>query len=75
MLTPRLRVAALALFLLGSLPAARGEYRVTSPAGDLPTRIDHARGSAILPNGRVVKPHGSYVFTAPHPYGLALTSD
>lgn len=75
MLPVRLSIVTVTLLLLTSLSAARGEYRVTSPAGDLPTRIDHARGSAILPNGRVVKPHGSYVFTAPHPYGLALTSD
>ena len=76
-MTPRrLAMALLAPVLLVSLSSvARGEYRVSSPAGDRATGIDHEAGQATLPNGRAVRPYGAHVMTAPHPYGLALSAD
>lgn len=56
-----------------SLSSAR-EWLIESPAAERYCRIDTA-GETIIPNGRVVKPMGSTVRIAPHPYGLALSPD
>jgi gluconolactonase len=45
-----------------------------APAGERPARIDPG-GETVLPNGRVITPRGRQFFTAPHPYGLALSPD
>jgi len=45
-----------------------------APAGERPTRID-AAGETVLPSGRLLTPRGRQFFTAPHPYGLALSPD
>lgn len=45
-----------------------------APAGNRPAEIV-ARGETVLPNGRLVTPQGVEVKVAPHPYGLALSSD
>ncbi len=46
----------------------------TAPAGDRPTRIDRD-GETVIPNGRIIQPHGKTVTVAPHPFGLALSHD
>jgi YVTN family beta-propeller protein len=73
----RSSVCALRLLLMFVTLAAFGDttYRVSAPAGQRPTSTDRVQGFAILPNGRVVKPFGKFVVTAPHPYGLALSPD
>ena len=54
---------------------------ITSPAGERYCQIKAAGAPmtndepTILPNGRLVKPMGSTVRIAPHPYGLALSPD
>jgi len=54
-------------------PSAR-DWLIEPPAGDRYCQINPA-GETILPNGRVVKPMGSTLRIAPHPYGLALSPD
>jgi YVTN family beta-propeller protein len=49
-------------------------WRIEPPAGDRYCQIN-LDGETIIPNGRVVKPMGSTVRIAPHPYGLALSPD
>ena len=49
-------------------------YLMSAPAGNLPARIDRA-GKTVLPNGRFITPRGRQIETAPHPYGLIISSD
>lgn len=56
-----------------SLQSAR-QWLVQPPAGDRYCQIN-PDGETIIPNGRVIKPMGNTVRTAPHPYGLALSPD
>jgi YVTN family beta-propeller protein len=53
---------------------ARNTWNVEPPAGERYCQINPS-GETILPNGRVVRPMGSTVRIAPHPYGLALSPD
>ena len=38
------------------------------------TRINR-EGKTVIPNGRYIEPAGKNIITAPHPYGLAISSD
>src|SRR5438477_3260178 len=49
-------------------------FNLRAPAGDLPAKVDPA-SVTILPNGRFITARGTQVMVAPHPYGLALSSD
>jgi len=55
-------------------PGAEALPFFEAPAGERPARIDPG-GETVLPNGRVITPRGRQFFTAPHPYGLALSPD
>jgi YVTN family beta-propeller protein len=45
-----------------------------APAGSLYTSINKT-GITIIPNGRLLTPSGKNIEVAPHPFGLALSSD
>jgi hypothetical protein len=47
---------------------------ISPPAGNMPTEI-HKDGKTIIPNGRILTPHGSSIMVAPHPYGMVLSPD
>jgi len=47
---------------------------ISAPAGNEFTGIDKA-GKTVIPNGRYITPAGKSIITAPHPYGLTLSSD
>jgi len=47
---------------------------ISAPAGKEFTKIDK-NGKTVIPNGRYVSPAGKSIVTAPHPYGLTLSSD
>jgi hypothetical protein len=68
----------LVLWLYQSRPAGAPEAErlpfLEAPAGERPAHINPA-GETVLPNGRVITPRGRQFFTAPHPYGLALSPD
>ena len=49
-------------------------WLITAPAGNEFTHID-TTGKTVIPNGRFITPAGKSIFTAPHPYGLALSPD
>ena len=51
-----------------------GKWLIQSPAGERYCQINPASES-IIPNGRIIKPMGTTVRIAPHPYGLALSPD
>jgi YVTN family beta-propeller protein len=66
------------LFLLSACqPNTSSEETVwlaDAPAGERFASIDPS-GKTILPNGRIIKPFGKTVRTAPHPFGLSLSPD
>ncbi|MEL6143366.1 MAG: YncE family protein, partial [Bacteroidota bacterium] len=47
---------------------------LSAPAGNRYCEIDPT-GETIIPNGRVIAPMGKTIRVAPHPFGLALSSD
>jgi YVTN family beta-propeller protein len=47
---------------------------ISAPAGNLYTSINR-NGTTVLPNGRLLTPAGKSFDVAPHPFGLALSSD
>jgi YVTN family beta-propeller protein len=53
---------------------APGELFFEAPVGERPSEI-RPGGETVLPNGRLITPRGRQIFTAPHPYGLALSRD
>ncbi len=55
-------------------PAALPLPFFEAPAGERPARIDPT-GETVLPNGRLLTPRGRQFFSAPHPYGLAVSPD
>ena len=67
-------ILGLCFFLLiGCVSEQReDEWIAQAPAGDRYCEID-ANGETIIPNGRIIKPMGRTVTTAPHPFGLALS--
>ncbi len=50
------------------------KWLIQSPAGDRYCTINTS-AETIIPNGRIIKPMGTTVRIAPHPYGLALSPD
>ncbi len=49
-------------------------YVLSAPADKQYTKIDK-KGRTVIPNGRFITPVGKSIETAPHPYGLFLSSD
>ena len=47
---------------------------ISSPAGNEFVTINET-GKTVLPNGRFITPYGKSITVAPHPYGLAFSSD
>lgn len=47
---------------------------VSAPAGNEITKID-TTGKTVIPNGRYITPVGRSIITAPHPYGLTISSN
>ena len=65
----------LGLFILVlTANAQQPSYVITAPAGSIYTHIDR-KGKTVISNGRFVTPGGNSYTVAPHPYGLALSSD
>ncbi|MGD8278003.1 MAG: hypothetical protein PVH00_08250 [Gemmatimonadota bacterium] len=66
--------------LLLPLPACRpadapsGAWIASAPAETAFTAIA-AKGTTVIPNGRLLTPRGRQIVVAPHPYGLALSRD
>lgn len=74
---------AISLLLIIQLIASCGYFEkstektrwiISAPAGNEFTKINKT-GTTIIPNGRYITPAGKSIITAPHPYGLALSSD
>lgn len=60
---------------LASCHSTKNELMVLSaPAGNLYTSINK-NGITVIPNGRLLTPAGKTFAVAPHPFGLALSSD
>jgi YVTN family beta-propeller protein len=64
----------LLLALLSCTPENKPLWIATAPAGSEFVKIDK-NGTTIIPNGRLIKPLGKSIVTAPHPYGLTLSPD
>ena len=47
---------------------------ISAPCGSRITKIDK-HGKTVIPNGRYISPVGTSIVTAPHPYGLTISSD
>lgn len=74
---PFLSILILLLFTACNLQnhsKGKAIWIVTAPAGSEVTKIDES-GTTVIPNGRLITPVGKSITTAPHPYGLALSSD
>jgi len=63
-----------ALFITIYTSAQKQEYVISAPAANRYTQIDKT-GETIIPNGRIITPAGKCFTVAPHPYGLAISSD
>ena len=50
------------------------DYIISAPAGDEYVSINK-EGKTVIPNGRIIRPMGKTHTVAPHPYGLAISSD
>lgn len=67
---------ALIVFGCGKRETVKTNYYASAPAGDRYTSINRKyNAETILPNGRIITPSGRIVDVAPHPFGLALSSD
>jgi YVTN family beta-propeller protein len=55
-------------------PEVKPLWIAAAPAGSEFAKIDK-NGNTIIPNGRLVKPLGKSIVTAPHPYGLTISPD
>jgi YVTN family beta-propeller protein len=62
------------LFLLSCNTARNELYVLSAPAGSQYTSINK-NGTTVIPNGRLITPSGKTFVVAPHPFGLALSSD
>jgi len=72
-----LKTAYLLFFLFSItnvLFAQKTDYVISAPAGDEYVTI-RKDGKTVIPNGRYVSPLGRSHMVAPHPYGLAISSD
>jgi YVTN family beta-propeller protein len=54
--------------------AQNTNYVISAPAGDEYVTIKKV-GKTVIPNGRYINPPGRSHMVAPHPYGLAISSD
>ena len=61
------------LFLFFPCLTFAQKWQISAPAGNEQTKIDKT-GKSVIPNGRFLTPRGRQIMTAPHPYGLILTS-
>ncbi|MDR2233125.1 MAG: hypothetical protein LBE56_08390, partial [Tannerella sp.] len=66
-------ITAIAL-IATSCQQQSGVWLAQAPADTLYTQINR-EGETVIPNGRIVRSMGKQVQVAPHPYGLALSSD
>ena len=69
-----LSVSIIALISSCELSKDQDPWVAIPPAYDQYLKIDK-KGKTVLPNGRFVQPAGKTFRTAPHPYGLTLSSD
>lgn len=75
-----MRLLAQTFFLLLTVSCSQNTSReknlwiISAPAGREFTKIDKT-GKTVIPNGRILTPAGKSIITAPHPYGLTLSSD
>ena len=72
-----LKTAYLIIFLFSItnvLFAQKTDYVISAPAGDEYVIIKKD-GKTVIPNGRYISPMGRSHMVAPHPYGLAISSD
>ena len=60
--------------LTNILFAQQRDYIISAPAGDEYVTIKK-EGKTVIPNGRYISPLGKTHMVAPHPYGLAISSD
>ncbi|MNP92690.1 Phosphoesterase family protein [compost metagenome] len=54
--------------------SVKNPWIITSPSWNEITQINKA-DKTVIPSGRIIKPYGKTVMTAPHPYGLAISKD
>jgi YVTN family beta-propeller protein len=73
-----MRLYKLFILFLFLLPQCSNEKNnpivLSSPAGSLYTSINKD-GVTVIPNGRLLTPSGKSLVVAPHPFGLALSSN
>jgi YVTN family beta-propeller protein len=68
-------ITGLYLFFLLSCNTGRNElYVLSAPAGTQYTSVNK-NGTTVIPKGRLITPSGKSFDVAPHPFGLALSSD
>ncbi|MFA7227544.1 MAG: bifunctional YncE family protein/alkaline phosphatase family protein [Melioribacteraceae bacterium] len=67
----------LTIFFIALQLNAQSQYEpwiLSAPAKKEFTKIN-VGGTTVIPNGRFIVPLGKNIFTAPHPYGLAVSPD
>lgn len=66
----------LAIYSCSSPPENNPERRwvAFAPAGDQYCQIDK-NGVTVIPNGRLIRPAGTQITVAPHPFGLTISGD
>jgi YVTN family beta-propeller protein len=64
----------LTLVLLAACQSSPDPWIIEAPAQSQYCRLD-PDGTTIIPNGRLITPHGKNYRIAPHPYGLTLSPD
>lgn len=72
-----LKTAYTSILLLcstNSLFAQQRDFVISAPAGDEYVTINKD-GKTVIPNGRYISPLGNTHMVAPHPFGLAISSD
>lgn len=70
----RLSIVLFLMLLIGCSKPVKKKWVATAPSENRYTQIN--RDSAtVIPNGRLLTPLGKQITTAPHPFGLTLSSD
>jgi YVTN family beta-propeller protein len=72
--TVSILIAVMAIILNGCGNSRNELLVLSAPAGSLYTSINKD-GVTVIPNGRLLTPSGKSLMVAPHPFGLALSSD
>jgi YVTN family beta-propeller protein len=67
-------IALITIVVAGCMVSENNPYILSAPAGSLYTSVDKD-GITVIPNGRFLTPAGTNLVVAPHPFGLALSSD